>query len=476
MRFRFRVVSWAITSAVEHAVLIGLGAVTAAAVVGVVVVVVGSLVVRGLLPMIDRRVDEEWAKAVAPMSSFPDQESSSAYNQTAVRLETVAAEIGIDLAPSTRPDRPHSTQEAGTAFSEIAEELVDLGRLRPTQPEAEQDHSRYRAWRDHHHPRITEAIAVILTGDPPLWDNDLQRFPEGPDTDLAAHLRLHRVLTVEAWLDAADGDHPAAGRALEASWWLNQGLLASPQLEVHRVAMSALELQTAVLRRIPEPEHHWQDRLRSLNPSEYARRAYLCRSWQLRRRAETMLADSHPFLGPVVQPFARLLATPNHEAMSTAVQTLDGQDIAGFDPTAFAAEQYAKVPRWNDLSRSALPPSWQSWPDSIRSGLVAELTRRVLKVRELYGERGIEALEELQPEQPSRMSGLDWRYQLGDLTVSIGIEPDPFPMRGLFPLRETVLLEFPERDEPETIAPEVPRSEEPETITREITQREEAES
>ncbi len=430
---------WTVTATLEQALVILFGVLATAAVAGALAAILGSLTIRALLPSVDHRIDEAWAAIVAPLSTFGDRFPPTSVNPTASRLEAVAAELGITLASAAGPERPVPTREAAAAFAAVAGELSELERFRPVD-DLDTAVPGLRQWRADRRTQIAEAIGVMQDGDPPVWDSDLERSPEGPAIDLAGHLQLQRVLIAEAWMAFQDGDPDAANRALEASWRLNGILLDCPQLDIHVAAMSVLELQTAVLRRIPGLDRHWQDRLRSLDPPAHARRGYLCLTWQVRKRAEMMLADRGRAVGFLVRPVARLLATHHHRAMQRAVAELEVRDIVGFDSGSFAAAQLARVPRWDQLSRPAMPSSWTSWSDSVRCGLVAELTRRVIRVRELYGGGGMAALAELQPAQPSRVDGLDWRYTVGDDRVAIELTPDPFPDRGMFPLRADIEL------------------------------------
>jgi hypothetical protein len=443
MQFRLRLLAWALTAALEQLLLLTVGVLGAIAVVGVVAALLGSLAVRALLPSMDRRVDAAWAEIVAPLSTFPDQAPPVTLNQTAARIETVAALMGIGVAPSSLPDRTQPSRESSQAFASVSDQLVDICRFEAVGGE---QYEFYLPWREGHRTRIAELIGVIVGGELPRWDHDLDQSPEGPACELGGLLWLHRLLTAEAWLTAAEGDAAGANRALEASWRLSEGLRASPQLEVHELTLDALELQSAALRRIPQANHEWQNRLRSVDPPSQARRAYLCESWLVRRRAETV-SERQPVIGFVAQPFARLLAIDNHEAMLQAVSDLEGTDINGFDSARFAAEQFSRVPRWNSLARSGLMSSWDSWHRSVRSGLLAEMTRRVLRIRELYDEGAWSALQELQAAQPSRMTGLDWRYLVEAPDVTIGLEPDPFSSGFPFPLSETVSFVEPQPNE-----------------------------
>jgi hypothetical protein len=430
-----RVVAWAISAALQQLLLLLLAALAAVAVVATLATVAGSLLARLMQPAVDRHLDREWSQVVEPLTSFAAAVPVTTLNDPARQLEAAAAELGIALAPAALPNRRYPDSIATTEFEEVVEELASVGQ---PAPDPEITEGGCAAWRDRHRAQIAEAIGVLHSRDAPSWDHDLRRMPNGPATNLVGHVNLHRVLAAEAFYAYASGDPAGATRALEASWRFGQVLVDYPQLEAHEAALTVLELQAAALRRVPIPGHGWQERLRALDPTARARRAYLCRTWQLRRQAETLLAERHPLLAPILQPLVVVLATQHHEATLSAVIALDSGSVGSFDPGLFAAHQVARVPRWNQFARSAMISSWDSWPRSVRAGLLAELTRRVLRIRELYRTGETADLTGLRPLQPSRVTGLDWRYQVTETGVVVTLEPDPFSDRGSPPLRTVV--------------------------------------
>jgi hypothetical protein len=268
-----------------------------------------------------------------------------------------------------------------------------------------------------------------------VWDNDIAVYTDGPATDLEGHRLLQRVLATEALLAAELGRMTDVSDALTAMWRINQPLLAGPQPPSQAAGRGNLELQLAVLSRLDQPPEGWRERLSSQNPMASALAGYLCETWQIRQRAETLLDSRHSILGFIIQPFARALAVHHEQTMLFAVTELPDRDVTTFDPDEFGAELFARVPRWNTASRAALPADWSTWPHSVRTALRTELTERVLELRSRP-----DAVDRIQPRQPAGISGLSWSYEVRGSAVTISIEPEPFAGAGGRPLRATVDL------------------------------------
>jgi pimeloyl-ACP methyl ester carboxylesterase len=79
---------------------------------------------------------------------------------------------------------------------------------------------------------------------------------------LLGQMQLQRVLAVRALLALRVGDAEAANRTLEASWRLNEGLAARPELISQLIYLAVGKYQVAVLRRLDPPAAGWSDRLR----------------------------------------------------------------------------------------------------------------------------------------------------------------------------------------------------------------------
>jgi hypothetical protein len=440
MQFSLRVAAWSLRYGLIQLVLLCLAAVAAVAVGGVVVALLASLAARIVLPLVDRDLDAHFDQAIATLNQAEEEAAAATLNLAAERLESVAADLGVQLAPAEILDRPRPTQQAREVFAAISDDLLAVCRLAPAAIDPS-SYPRYEVWRRYQRSRLDEAMAIVLEAGPPTWSNDPARYPDGPATDLAGQLWFQRILVAEAAIAASEGDTQAAAQALEASWRLNQGLRASPQLPAHQTATVVLELQLAAIRRCRIPAGAWPARLSSLDPRRDALASYLYRVGQTRRRAETELSARRPYLGLVAQPFARLLMVHHHHAALTAISHLESQPITTFDADCFAAQVIESVPRWNALARSTLPTSWDWWRRSVYATLAAELTEQVLKVRGLERSAALAEFGIAGTPRRSRIAGMTWIYEVDAAGVSIAVEPEVFFPDSGFPLREIVSLD-----------------------------------
>jgi len=420
MRFQLRLATWTVTGALQQLVLFGIGALSTAALAALVLVVIGSLAIRGLLPGVDRDLDQRWAEELAPLSTLPDRYPPVSMNLGARRLEQLGADLGITLPPTEYAHRPRPTREAAAELEAVTDLLVD----RDTLDDWTLDPS-YGDWRSRHQATISEIVEVSLNDPSPRWEMDELRFPGGPVTNPAGQILLQRVLATEAWIDAANGGTSVA-RTFDAMWRLSGQLFESPQPAAHTTGLTILQLQLGLLRRLPRAPDGWRQRLGELDPMRSALVGFLYDTWQVRRRAGTVFENRHPFLGFVAQPFARALAVPHHDTMLFAVSELQRRELTTFDPDEFSAELHARIPRWNTYARNSLPASWWAWPHGVREALEIELTSRVLELRERLSVAGPSAVDGIEPRQPGRLQGLSWHYELSGPIVRISLHPDVF--------------------------------------------------
>jgi len=440
MRFRQRLAAWAVTGFLQQAILIGLGAAGALILVAVVTLLFGSLVVRAVLPAVERRIDAGWADVLGPLSTLPERYPPMETNARARFLEATAATLGIALAAENDPsgDRPTASQQA--AFEELRESLISM---------AGSSRSRLAAartigpWLYQSRHTIDQLVETLSGEEQPVWTMNLDHCSGAVHADLEGLVDLHRVLTAAAGRELEIGDSAAAGRILEASWRLNQGLLRSPHLAEHVAAITVTDLQMAVLRELEAPGSHWRVRLAALDLERHALEAYRFDAWRLRCQTNSFLSDFNPLIGMIAHPFARVLAIPQHQAMVWAVEELPQRDPESFDPDTFAAEQHRRVPRWNPVARAALRRDWTSWPRSLRAALNVELTLRVLELKASILGSGRFDIRDIRPRQPSRVSGLDWRYEVVDDRIHIFLDDGDRLTKGHPPLGAWVPLDQP---------------------------------
>lgn len=403
MGYRRRLLSWSIAGLLRHLTLLGALLAAALALVGAVAIGGGSIAARIALARADRTADREWAAALAPLSTVPGRYPPTETDDRALRLEGIAASLGIRL-------------EAGGS----------------TQPPSSPHHGVDPA-------RLAAAVELLRAGDSPVWATDLGDCRGAPATDLQGQRELQRLLLATAGRTIARGEPGAAAELLEASWKLNGALLRSPDLVTHVAACAVVEQQMMLLCELPEPGDEWRVRLAALDLEQHTLEMYRVEAWRARCLADwDSLAAIHPALRVIGLPLARLLAHQQHAAMLVAVRELPRRDLRSFDANAFAAEQHSRVSRANPIAQATLLHDWSSWPRSLRAALSVDLALRVLELRAAAA--GGREPASLQPRQPSRLPGVDWLYDARPEGIRIAIDSAGWPEMAARPLEANLSL------------------------------------
>ena len=228
---------------------------------------VAAIASYGLLVVFSHRIEQRSRRAWEVEGNSLDQlvrrYPSRGTNSQAREVETIAAELGLRLVPnwSSRPLRldPGAVEQWQSVRDALGEFVVthlrrDDGRI-DAPPQAVADYLR------EHRQVLARLRSVIADSDPPLWRRELDRGPEARLPNLLGQVALHRILVADA-LEALRGrGWERAAADLEASWSLAAGLREDPVLIEQFVSMAVLRFQAGVLRRLPEADSRWSERL-----------------------------------------------------------------------------------------------------------------------------------------------------------------------------------------------------------------------
>ena len=428
-----RMLRWGARGACEEVLVLGVGGLGLILAMIVVVLVLTSLVLRGVLPRVEDARVRRQTKVLEGVSVLSPPDQTIPRNSAALRLEAAAADLGVALAPLQSPHRARPSSEAAAALAQVAGAFVDPRRPSPW-PEA----ARYVAWHTTTNRQVDALVATSLQGEPPQWRIDADR-PCQPDLELGGMLLLQHVLLSEAWIAIVEHRSDAASRLLHASWRVNESLLQSPELAVHDTAIAALEDLLAMLRLAPGRTLLSERRLASVDPMASTRGAYLFEARRARRRAQNMLWGQQRQVRFMVRPFGMLAAMPQETLLVEAVTRLDPARVTHFDADVFAADLDRRMPRWNALARRAMPSSWQSWPRSVHAALALDLTKHTLEVRRRVREGG-GSLDRLPVAWPDPVTGGRWVCRRAGRQVVIALEPNPFSEGGWPALRQSVAV------------------------------------
>lgn len=325
----------------------------------------------------DERLREVWRQEIfeglEPSERFPPRQR----NETALAVEGLAAEMGLDFSVGDRAAAVPS-DEASRRWDRAKEFLEEhqwalrastVDRTPPLNPEL-------AAFVEEHEESLARLRDLLLSGDPPRWEFDIELGAEAPVPNFIAQLQLHRLLQVCAHRAREVGDEAAATAFLEAAWKLGREPAENPILIAQLIRLLELGEELLVLRRFCSLDLNWRQRLESLDLRTRALRGLQLEGWVM-QSAELPLGEGL-MLSPTYQ---RLMFLPLGEAVQRAVERLRTEDALTLDIDAFTQEEYERIPRWAGFSRAFFPQLFRGWPKTIRAELVVEHSLRILEAR-----------------------------------------------------------------------------------------------
>jgi hypothetical protein len=349
----------------------------------------------------------EIARAIAEFEArYPPVE----VNPAALELESLAAELGIDLAPPV-VDRPHPAPDAlaraaangaGAYLSRQIESDTDAIEV---PPEALREFLLLNA------ETMQRTVGLLAGGEMPRWALDVRLGAGAPGPNFMGHVRLQKLLVGQALVDLQTGQFAEASRVLEASWILNQPLIERPDLISKMVAISVGRWQAGALRKGAFTPTPWVARLRfdGLRSSVIA---------SLRDDAVGV------FVGDT-----RGMSRSREMAAYLSGRARLAESLASQDPCGFS----------EDLSKDVWKPFFPGGPELVLAGIAlpnqlstlfrlyrllleAELSASLLELRALRSSDG--SWPERMPDLESRVCrGSSWNVSSGgDGAVTVSFE------------------------------------------------------
>jgi len=187
---------------------------------------------------------------------------AAAVNDEALRLERLAAGMGVDLAPPL-PGRAHPllaeqdiVKRLGLgAYVSSSVESADDAIPAPPPPIARFLSERVEA--------LQEIRALLVSDTAPRWALDLSKSRASePDPNSEGPLVLHRLLLANSLAEARAGRPVEAELWLEASWRLKESTADRPSLTWQLSAIAVSRWQAGVLRKLPSSDAGWVERMR----------------------------------------------------------------------------------------------------------------------------------------------------------------------------------------------------------------------
>ncbi|MEM7479918.1 MAG: hypothetical protein AAF481_01980 [Acidobacteriota bacterium] len=368
---------------------------------------------------LDRQAQKRW-RQVLDNRTFLEAYPPVDINDTALRLVTLAAPLGIDLAPPEADISPTVSEEKREVFKALNESWRPwLAELRKYEGENRPPLSQeVEAFLAQHEDALDELIRTLNSTSPPQWKRDIRNGFSSKLPNLLGILYLQRVLMFEALQRAEAFEDPSP--VLEASWRLRSNLHESPYLIEALIDIANLHMQMMALRGSCMADSRWTDRLEATDLRRRVLIGFHHESWVAwwSSHLEQPLGDEQ--LPGWAKPMNRIGLRDFARRFSRTVEDLPGQAPLTFHSQDFFESHYQAIPRWQVITRLFYPNFFDSWTKAIRAELDADLTARILRVRA----NPPRALDVRSPRwtEPSRVEGLNWIYERDTDSLTIHLD------------------------------------------------------
>lgn len=212
----------------------------------------------------EAKIDRQWAAMVRALDRFEQEFPRARANAAARALEDIASHLGIDLATRGARNRSRPSKVQRQEFQAIARELDEYVRREAVRPD-DQIEEPPEAVQSFFASRAEQVAAIrisLLRPEAPQWEVNVRAGPRAPVLNIQGQLNLQKVLIGAALLESARGRAQEGEDSLEASWRLNQVVLARPELMGQILGIAVSQLQAGILRKLPVSPAEWADRLR----------------------------------------------------------------------------------------------------------------------------------------------------------------------------------------------------------------------
>ena len=366
-------------------------------------------------------------------------------NATARELESLAAELGINLSirtggvpigrivssppPTTQTPQDQAASDAYQRVrSGLEKYLLDeeqaIGRPVAAPP------AEVLAWLTSHATHLAAIRRRLSHGEPPFWARQLETLDEGPMPNLLGQIGLQKVLVVDALARHVAGDIATAVENLEASWVLNTSLRSEPSTIEQLIAISIARMQLGALRRMDRPFPVWRGRLDTVDHrgSMLAAMRVEGWNWMHARHPFPVRPDPHAIGGLqklwtdwILEPMYRRMMSDAGAAWLLAVERVSSIPPCEIDPERAQGELNDALSIWN---RSWIVDGFGGTLSRVaRIEVDNELTWKILDIRAARDRAGQwpEGLPDLTVSAacPSR----HWLYSITKDQASLTLDP-----------------------------------------------------
>src|SRR5262249_54254811 len=275
-----------------------------------------------------------------------------------------------------------------------------------------------------HADDLADLYALVRHSEVPRWEMDMGLLLKAPVPGLTYHRELLDLIAADILEKTRRGRYQQALEAFEASWKISQSTRERPELISQLIALSLMNTQMGVLRKMKAVPADWEQRLAELNLqghmmqslefdglilAEYLDQSdvgeYLGTSFET--NGNRLWGGSRVVLGPMGWPIRRLWRTELLEATAKAMTQLKAVDWCSVNPDSAQDQTDSSFSRWTPVRINFLAIC-KALAES-RANL--ELTREVVQVK--YMQSISKNSRDLQSVslKSSLCPGVQWVYQ-----------------------------------------------------------------
>jgi hypothetical protein len=357
------------------------------------------------------------------LQQFP----KSGMNKAASQLEELTTRLGIF---NPMPNRLYGGERKGAMgpFATVDVPLQLLSPLRKPSDGLDEAPAELQQYLHNHRADLDALYSLVQRSDVPRWETDLSQLVQAPVPQLLHHRQLQGLITLDILEKTRKGETESVLRAFESSWKINQSLRDRPELLSQMIAISILNLQAGVMRKMKDVPVEWQERLDVKVWQESFLRAMELDAVATSRYVANTNHPLHspgwfnPLINsPLGKPLRHLAGIEILELSGGILSLIKRSNFCEQSPDTVLQQVDGSLSSWNLGTHYGYTNYLRAWRLSAEGLVSAELTRKILQVKAARDSaRDREWPQHLAPMESSLCPEAEWVHEVApDGTIQI---------------------------------------------------------
>ena len=403
------------------------------------------LVTWGGMSMVARKQTAEMdARAVDFLKQYPPTEK----NESAATLETLSAELGLNLLGL---EQATPEPDEATSFQTISDDVSDyLGAQKqkvqgPLDPVPTSDQS----YLSDNQVTLAQIQTHLQAQDAPVWSFDAELYADFSYAlpSYLGLLELRKLLLLKAVNHAQQQQFDQMALALEATQVLGAVPAQRPDLLSYLVSLITLDDTMGVMRHLEGVSPDVSEQLLAVDQQQVGIDRLRLENWTSYQALNRILDDPDQTesvfepadfglavlpSGAFEKPYMTLSNVNTTHLREKSHEALMGENICSLDISVLDTQISEEVPWWNVIGQIAIPSFTAQWRKGGDRMLSAELTHLIVQAKALATQQG--KWPETLPNMASQTCPNErWVYEVspdGEMSLSFSREfdwrqPDP---------------------------------------------------